>query len=180
MRRTRIALGLLLVLTISCMNSNGDDQAAVSRPSGRMTISSPVFVSRGTIPQKYTCNGLNVSPPLAFGNVPRTARSLALEVTDPDAPGGTFTHWLVWNLPAAVTQIRVNDVPAGAIQGLNGFGASKYGGPCPPGGIHHYIFDLYALDTTLGLPSSKGRADFENAMKGHIIAKARIIGLYGK
>jgi hypothetical protein len=139
-----------------------------------------VFANDGIIPVKYTCHGTNVTPPLDFGNVPLEARSLALEVTDPDAPGGTFTHWLVWDIPISITRFKEDDVPAGVIQGLNGFGKNNYGSPCPPSGIHHYHFDLYALDNTLSLPASKGRQDFENAIKGHIVSQARLTGMYGK
>jgi len=184
MTRTPIALGMILTLALACNpNKKEPTPGAVSEPpppAGAMTISSPAFADGGTIPQKYTCNGASVSPPLKFGNVPQTAHSLALEVTDPDAPGGTFTHWLVWDIPTTVTQFKEDDVPAGVIQGLNGFGTSKYGSPCPPNGTHHYVFDLYALDNTLGLPASKGRQDFENAINGHVVAKARTTGLYGK
>lgn len=185
MTRTRIALALTLFFALSCKNPNQKAPPAgkVSEPpppAGAMSITSPAFANNGSIPQKYTCNGANVTPPLDFTNVPQTAHSLALEVTDPDAPGGTFTHWLVWNIPSTVTRFKEDDVPAGVIQGLNGFGKNNYGSPCPPSGVHHYVFDLYALDNTLGLPASKGREDFENAIKGHVVAQAKLVGTYGK
>lgn len=185
MMRIRLAVVLTLVFAVSCMNPNGKEgtPGKVGEPPaapGPMTITSPAFTNGGAIPQKYTCNGAAVSPPIDFANVPQTALSLALEVTDPDAPGGTFTHWLVWDIPTTVTRFKEDDVPAGVIQGLNGFGKSNYGTPCPPSGVHHYIFDCYALDNTLGLAASKGREDFENAIKGHVVAHARLIGMYGK
>jgi len=185
MKRTRIAVGLTLALVLGCMNANKKVPPA-GKPSepppvtGSMAITSPAFADGGTIPQKYTCNGASVTPPLDFANVPQNAHSMALEVTDPDAPNGTFTHWLVWNIPTNVTQFKEDNVPDGVIQGLNGFGTSKWGSPCPPSGVHHYVFDLYALDNTLPLTSSQGRGDLENAMKGHMIAHAKLVGLYGK
>jgi Raf kinase inhibitor-like YbhB/YbcL family protein len=185
MMRTKIALVLTLAFAVSCMNPNRKEgtPGKVAEPpaaTGPMTITSPAFADNGTIPQKYTCNGTAVSPEIDFTNVPQTALSMALEVTDPDAPGGTFTHWLVWDIPTTVTRFKEDDVPAGVIQGLNGFGKNNYGSPCPPSGVHHYLFDLYALDNTLGLAASKGREDFENAIKGHVVAHARLTGLYGK
>jgi Raf kinase inhibitor-like YbhB/YbcL family protein len=185
MKRTRIVFALTLALALSCTNPNKKAAPAGKAsepppPSGAMTITSPAFTNGGAIPQKYTCNGANVTTPLDFANVPQTARSLALEVTDPDAPKGTFTHWLVWNIPTSVTRFKEDDVPAGVVQGLNGFGKNNYGSPCPPSGVHHYIFDLYALDNTLDLPASKGREDFGNAIKGHIVAQAKLVGMYGK
>jgi Raf kinase inhibitor-like YbhB/YbcL family protein len=177
--------GLTVVFAISCMNPNRKEAPPGKAPeppapTGAMTITSPAFTDGGSIPQKYTCNGTAVSPELDFGNVPPNAMSLALEVTDPDAPGGTFMHWLAWDIPTSVTRFKEDDVPAGIIQGLNGFGKNNYGSPCPPSGVHHYIFDLYALDNTLGLAASKGRPDFENAIKGHVVAHARLTGTYGK
>jgi len=184
MTRTRLALVLTLAFAISC-NPNRKETppgkpAEPPPPTGAMSITSPAFANGGAIPQKYTCNGTAISPPLDFNNVPQTALSLALEVTDPDAPNGTFTHWLVWDIPIGVTRFKEDDVPAGVIQGLNGFGKNNYGSPCPPSGVHHYIFDLYALDNTLGLAATKGREDFEHAIKGHVVAHAQLTGLYGK
>ena len=185
MRSTRIAVVLTLAFALGCTNPNRKEPPP-GKPSepppamGAMAITSPAFADGGTIPQKYTCNGAGVTPPLDFANVPQTAHSLALEVTDPDAPNGTFTHWLVWNVPTNVTQFKEDNVPAGVIQGLSGFGTSKWGSPCPPNGVHHYVFDLYALNNTLSLTASQGRDDFENAIKGHVAAQAKLVGVYGK
>ena len=185
MRSRRIAVVLTLAFTVACTNPN-KKAAPPGKPhepppaTGAMTITSPAFANGGAIPQKYTCNGTAVSPPLDFNNVPQTALSLALEVTDPDAPNGTFTPWLAWDIPTTTTRFKEDDVPAGVIQGLNGFGKNNYGSPCPPSGVHHYIFDLYALDNTLPLTSSQGRDDFENAIKGHVVAQAKLVGMYGK
>jgi Raf kinase inhibitor-like YbhB/YbcL family protein len=186
MRSTRMAMILALALAAACMNPNKKvpPPGKPSEPppaTGAMTISSSAFANGGTIPAQFTCNGAGAIPPLTFANVPQTAHSVALEVTDPDAPNGTFTHWLVWNIPTNVTEFKGGDlIPDGTIQGLNGFGTSKWGSPCPPSGVHHYVFDLYALDNTLPLTSSQGRDDFENAIKGHVVAQAKLVGLYGK
>lgn len=142
-----------------------------------MNISSPAFAGGGSIPAKYTCDGANSSPPLAFAGVPGAAKSLALIVDDPDAPGGTFDHWIVWNIPANTTSVAEGQSPQG-VAGRNGFGKSGYGGPCPPSGEHRYQFKLYALDSALNLPPSASKGDVENAMNGHTLAKAQMMGRY--
>jgi len=142
-----------------------------------MNISSTAFKDGGSIPSKYTCDGANTSPPLAFDAVPAGAKSLALVVDDPDAPGGTFDHWVVWNIPANTRAIAEGQSPQG-VSGKNGFGKNGYGGPCPPSGEHRYQFKLYALDTTLNLPPSASKADLENAMNGHTLAQVKMMGRY--
>ena len=127
-----------------------------------MQIISAAFKSNQPIPSKYTCDGKNISPPLEFKDVPQNASSLALIVDDPDAPGGDFVHWLVWNIPPTVLSILENFVPEGAVQGTTDFGNKKYGGPCPPSGTHHYFFKLFALDANLDLPPSSTKKDLCN------------------
>jgi Raf kinase inhibitor-like YbhB/YbcL family protein len=146
-------------------------------PAHGMTISSSAFSDGQSIPAKYTCDGSDTSPPLAFASIPAGAKSLALVVDDPDAPGGTFDHWIVWNIPLNTTTVAEGQSPKG-VAGRNGFGKDRYGGPCPPGGEHRYFFKLYALDTTLNLPPSSRKADVEKAMKGHILAEAQMMGRY--
>ncbi len=143
-----------------------------------LSIASPAFAPNGTIPSKHTCDGRNVSPPLTIGNVPKEAKSLALIVDDPDAPRGTWVHWVVWNIPPGAGEFRENSVPPGAIQGTNDFRNRNYGGPCPPSGTHRYFFKLYALDGVPSLPPSASKADLERAMQGHILAQAELVGLY--
>ncbi len=138
-----------------------------------MTITSREFADGQAIPARFTCEGQSSPPPLALRGAPPKARSLALLVTDPDAPGGTFTHWLVWNIPPSSPTV------AGML-GTNDFGNVTYGAPCPPSGEHRYIFTLYALDTELTLPSRSKRADVERAMQGHVIAQAVLTGKYRK
>jgi hypothetical protein len=136
------------------------------------------------IPGKFTCDGEEVSPQLAWSAPPAGTASFALLVTDPDAPRGTFTHWVLYDLPAATRSLPEGlpargELPDGARQGRNGFGSLGYGGPCPPGNSpHHYIFTLYALDTKLNLPGGATRTQVEEAMQGHILAHGELIGLY--
>jgi Raf kinase inhibitor-like YbhB/YbcL family protein len=143
-----------------------------------LTVSSPVFKHNGTIPAKYTCDGLNVNPPVLIEHVPAGTKSLALIVDDPDAPAGIWAHWVLWNMHPAIKEIKEDSVPKGAQQGLNDFRQQTYNGPCPPSGTHRYFFRLYALDTTLTLQTNATKADLEQAMEGHIIGKAHIVGLY--
>lgn len=145
-----------------------------------MRITSSAFIFHGFIPKKYACDGDNISPPLEISNVPETAQSLVLAVDDPDAPGGTWVHWLVWDIPPATAAIEENGVPAQAIEGVTSFGKPGYDGPCPPANTHHYYFKLYALDIELNLPPEADIKRLEKAMAGHIIAKTEHIGLYSK
>jgi Raf kinase inhibitor-like YbhB/YbcL family protein len=146
-----------------------------------MLITSPSFENNGTIPKKFTCDGGGINPELNIQNVPDGAKSLALILHDPDAPvPGGFTHWVVWNIAATTTVIKQESVPPGASEGWNGAKRPGYTAPCPPlgHGVHHYHFYLYALDTTLDLASSTGKAELEAAMKGHTIGQAELVGLY--
>jgi Raf kinase inhibitor-like YbhB/YbcL family protein len=139
------------------------------------------------IPADYTCDGLNISPPLAWSGIPPAAKSLALIVDDPDAPDPaapkmTWVHWVLYNIPVATQGLAENiaaaSLPAGTREGLNDWGRQGYGGPCPPIGRHRYYFKLYALDTVLGDLQSPTKEQVEQALKGHILAKAQLVGLY--
>jgi Raf kinase inhibitor-like YbhB/YbcL family protein len=143
-----------------------------------LSVASPAFENGSPIPPKYTCDGADVSPPLAVAAVPREAKSLALIADDPDAPGGTWVHWLLWNVDPKAGRIGEASVPSGAIQGRNGFGRNTYGGPCPPSGTHRYFFKVYALDTTLDLKAGSAKPDLERAMQGHVLSDGQVIGLY--
>jgi Raf kinase inhibitor-like YbhB/YbcL family protein len=154
-----------------------------SKETGKMNalkISSSVFENNGNIPAKYTCTGKDVNPPLLIENVPPKAKSLVLIVDDPDAPRGTWVHWVLWNISPGTREVGEDSVPAGAMQGLNDFRVHDYRGPCPPSGTHRYFFKVYALDTVLNLDSNSTKSDVEKAMKGHIIAQAQLVGLYRK
>lgn len=145
-----------------------------------MTITSPAFKNGELIPDQYSCMGDNINPPLEFSDKPQEAKSLALVVTDPDAPSRTFTHWLIWNIAPDSAGINVDEAPKGATVGLNDFDQNQYNGPCPPSGTHRYIFKVYALDTTLDLSSSTNRETLEKALEGHILATGELIGKFSK
>lgn len=144
----------------------------------QLMLNSPAFEANQAIPTKATCDGKNISPPLHIAGVPSEAQSLALIVDDPDAPNGTFTHWLLWNIPAMTTEIEEGETPVGSVSGVNDFKQQGYGGPCPPSGTHHYRFKLYALDRGLNLPQNIRAQDLEKAMRGHILAENTLIGVY--
>ena len=145
---------------------------------GTLRIASTSFKHNDHIPSKYTCDGADVNPPLAISGIPPKTQSLALIVDDPDAPRGTWVHWVLWNIPADVKDIKEDSVPAGASQGMNDFRKVTYGGPCPPSGTHRYFFKLYALETELTLGPDTTKAGLEAAMEGHILDKVEMIGLY--
>ncbi|MFH2012640.1 MAG: YbhB/YbcL family Raf kinase inhibitor-like protein [Pseudomonadota bacterium] len=145
---------------------------------GQMKISSSAFEQNGQIPKKYTCDGSDVNPPLKFEDVPSETKSLVLIVDDPDAPLGTWVHWVLWNIDPKTSEIKENYVPKNAKQGMNDFRKHDYGGPCPPSGTHRYFFKLYALDITLNLGPNITKGDIESSIKGHILSKAELIGLY--
>ncbi len=168
-------MSLLLALTIPCLTAIAKKEVV---RMDSLTISSSAFSHGEAIPARYTCNGADASPPLVIGKIPPTARSLALIMDDPDAPAGTWVHWVVWNIPVQTREILENTLPPGASQGRNGWKRNSYGGPCPPSGTHRYFFRLYALDTSLQLTSSATKADLERAMQGHILAKGELMGTY--
>ncbi|HYK08059.1 MAG TPA: YbhB/YbcL family Raf kinase inhibitor-like protein [Candidatus Eisenbacteria bacterium] len=143
-------------------------------------LSSSAFIDNGLIPSVYTCDGMAVNPPLEIADVPGNTQSLALIVEDPDAPGGTFTHWVVYNIPANTTTIPEKGVPANAMQGLSSTGETEYVAPCPPTGTHRYIFTLYALDGTVNLPDGADKAEVLDAIKNHIVDKTTLMGRYAK
>lgn len=151
----------------------GDDNMSIQN----IKVFSNAFESNGTIPTKYTCKGKNVNPPLEFQGIPEEAESLVLIVDDPDAPTGTFTHWLVWNIEP-VAKIEEDSIPG--IEGRNDFRKVEYDGPCPPSGTHRYFFRVYALDRQFELKAGAGRKELENEMIGHIIAEGELMGKSSK
>ncbi len=149
-------------------------------------LTSSAFDNEGTIPTTYTCAGRNISPPLFWSGAPDGTQGYALLVEDPDAPHGTFDHWVVYNMPGAETGLR-EAIPAsdrlenGALQGRNSFGKIGYGGPCPPGGTHRYFFRLFALDTALlDIPTEAIKERVVDAMRPHILAEAQLMGRYSR
>ena len=147
-------------------------------------ITSPGFVDGQSIPSKYTCDGENVSPTLSWDQVPPAAKTFALICDDPDAPAGTWVHWVLYNLPESTRMLPEavqpkGQLPTGASQGRNDFGQIGYGGPCPPkGGPHRYYFKVYALDGTLGLKPEATKSDVEQALKGHVLGEGKLMGTY--
>ncbi len=149
----------------------------------RTELKSKAFEPGGLIPAKYTCDGEDISPPLDWSDPPAGTQSIALISDDPDAPVGTWVHWVVWNIPGSARALDENlpkkeSLPNGARQGTTDFRRVGYGAPCPPSGTHRYFFKLYALDTTLNLPASTTKKDLEQAMQGHILGQAELIGKY--
>jgi Raf kinase inhibitor-like YbhB/YbcL family protein len=140
-----------------------------------LTIRSPVFENNRLIPAKYTCDGEDVNPPLTIDGAPDETKSIVLVVDDPDAPMGTWDHWIVWNIPP-MKKIEENTVPG--TEGINDFRKHSYGGPCPPSGTHRYFFKVYALDAKLDLSSNSRKKHVEKTMQGHILAKGELVGLY--
>lgn len=137
------------------------------------------------IPLRFTCDDADISPPLSWSGVPPGTRALALICDDPDAPVGTWVHWVYYDIPATVSQLGEGVASAekptqGGVQGLNDFGRLGYGGPCPPSGRHRYYFRLYALDTSLGLKPGASRKQVESAMAGHILDEAQLMGTYSR
>lgn len=145
-----------------------------------MNIKSPVFQNNNFIPKKYTCDGDNVNPPLEITGIPENTKSLSLIIDDPDSSGGSWTHWLVWNINPETTEFRENNVPTMAVEGLTSFDKFNYGGPCPHSGTHRYLFKLYALDIVLTLPRRTDKIALEKAMAGHVVDEAELIGLYSR
>ncbi len=163
---------LVLMLFAGCVN-----QTREGAEIEELTIRSPAFPANGNIPPKYTCQGDDVNPPLEIEGIPEGTVSLVIIVEDPDAAGGTWIHWVVFNIDP-VTSIEEDTVPGK--EGVNDFRRNSYGGPCPPFGAHRYFFIVYALDTTLDLDSSAGKEDVLKAMEGHILGRGELVGLFRK
>lgn len=154
-----------------------------------LTLTSSAFAHNGEIPKRYTCQGQDVSVPLAWSGVPAGTNSLVLIVDDPDAPDPkapkmTWVHWVIYNIPPGTTSlvedIKPSGLPAGTLEGFNDWKRTGYGGPCPPIGRHRYFHKLYALDTVLSAMENSTKADLEQAMKGHILDKTELVGTYEK
>jgi len=149
-------------------------------PTSNMKIESSAFQNNGKIPVKYTCDGEDINPPLAISGVPSNTKSMALIVDDPDAPSGDFVHWVVFNIPPDITEIKEGTLPMGAVEGTNGSGRADWTSPCPPSGTHRYFFKLYALDTILSLGQSTHKANLIKAMQDHVLGEVSLLGLYDR
>jgi Raf kinase inhibitor-like YbhB/YbcL family protein len=169
----------LLVLIAGCGGGEQPKVPAPSAPPG-IELMSRAFRPGQPIPARYTCDGDDTSPPLSWGDVPDAAKSLALLVDDPDAPGGTYTHWTVYDIPASARRFPAGSPPPGARQGENSFGDAKYGGPCPPKGDepHRYVFQLYALRAPLNLSEGAKPDDVRTAIAKQALARGRLVGTF--
>ncbi|MBH8563222.1 YbhB/YbcL family Raf kinase inhibitor-like protein [Nostoc sp. CENA67] len=188
--QTIATCGLVGLSLVSCREvKNGNTLISPTKSSQSkqevktMKLESTAFDANGLIPAKYTCDGADISPPLIWDEVPKGTQSIVLIVDDPDAPGGTFVHWVVYDIPATIRQLpekiaAVKPLPDGGVQGKNDFGKLGYGGPCPPSGIHRYFFKIYALDQELSLPAGATKNQILTAIESHILAKADLIGRY--
>jgi Raf kinase inhibitor-like YbhB/YbcL family protein len=143
-----------------------------------MQISSPDFKEGEAIPKHYTCDGEDTSPNLEISDVPPETKSLTIIMDDPDSPSGTWVHWTLWNIDPTCDKIQSGSAPVDSKEGMTSFGRSGYGGPCPHSGTHHYYFKLYALDIELDLPQTTKVEELMEAMEGHMLAEAELIGLY--
>lgn len=179
--RTTVVVAVSLLLAAACgdgesRSTTSTAPAAVPTEEATMRLTSTAFAEGATIPAEHTCDGEDVSPPLQIDGIPETTETLVLIVDDPDAPAGTWDHWVAFDIAPAPEIPR--DVGALGIAGVNSFGTTGYGGPCPPSGSHRYVHQVYALDTALGLPEGATRAEVLEAMEGHVLAEATLTGLY--
>jgi Raf kinase inhibitor-like YbhB/YbcL family protein len=159
-----------------------DSRGAQSVTPTRFELRSAAFDEHGKIPPKYTCDGSNSAPPLAWQGAPEPTRSLVLIVDDPDAPRGTWVHWVLYDIPPTATGLpegaASSRLPPGTREGVNSWKRTGYGGPCPPSGSHRYVHKLYALDTRFGDLGEPSKTELEMAMQGHVLAKVELVGTY--
>ena len=169
----KIVFFIIVALIALATPSVADENEGVRH----MNITSPAFKNNGFIPSKFTCQGEDINPTLIIEDIPEGTKSLALILDDPDAPMGTWVHWILYNVPV-ISRIEEGSIPGK--QGFNDFRGTDYGGPCPPFGTHRYVFRLYALDVILDMEEGAGRNALERAMEGHILERAELTGLYKK
>jgi Raf kinase inhibitor-like YbhB/YbcL family protein len=177
----------VLGLTACASPKGADSQIPVSgqEPSMKIEITSPAFKNGEAIPVDHSCDGSGISPALAWTEPPAGTQSFALIVDDPDAPGRTWVHWVLYNVPASSRGLSAGlptdaNLGDGSVQGKTSAGTTGYHGPCPPSGTHRYFFKLYALDTNLSLPSNNDKEALLAAMEGHVLASAELMGTYGR
>jgi Raf kinase inhibitor-like YbhB/YbcL family protein len=183
---TLIALIAVLFLLGPTRSETFSSVIEMPPPDAGFILISPNFTDGGPIPARYTCDGENIAPTLAWGEPPAGTHSYVLVVDDPDAPLGTWTHWIVYNLPAETRSVdalirpgvQLNDVTV--LFGKNSWGKQAYSGPCPPSGAHHYVFQLYALDIMLGPEDKASKNELATRMQGHILSYAELTGTYTK
>jgi len=193
MKSTVVPLVLVILASLlACSNRTGSSAGtSVTQNQNQnqlqsakdIKLTSTAFKEGESIPHQYTCDGVNVSPPLEWSGVPKSAKTVAMIADDPDAPSGTWVHWILYNLPAENIGMVENlptgeNLKAGGLQGKNDFGNVGYGGPCPPSGTHRYFFKIYALDGELPLKAGATKPEVEKAMEGHVMAQGQLMGTY--
>jgi Raf kinase inhibitor-like YbhB/YbcL family protein len=175
----------IVLLILAAANCFGQKETKNRGENMELVITSAAFKDGGFIPKKYTCDSSNVSPPLQWSGVPADTKSIALICDDPDAPMGTWVHWVIYNIPPNINSLSENVPPdktleTGALQGTNDFRKIGYGGPCPPGGTHRYFFKVYALDILPELDPGLTKDDLLKAMGGHILTEGNLMGRYSR
>jgi Raf kinase inhibitor-like YbhB/YbcL family protein len=174
---------MVALLLAACSDDDTDGNGsltATEEEGGTMQLTSSAFTESQSIPRQFTCQGDDRSPDLAWTGAPAGVQSYALIMDDPDAPGRTWVHWVVYDLPADLTGLSEGVGPDVGTQGTNSWSRTGYGGPCPPSGTHRYFFKLYALDTTLDLDAGASKNEVLDSMSGHILAEAQLMGTYKK
>ncbi len=169
---TFLAVGIFLAVILT------RHKEQVTQVESFMTFESSAFLNNDFIPADYTCDGTNKMPELSWGGIPEDTSSIAIVVDDPDALGGDWVHFLIWNIPETVNSINETDIPPSSTMGTTSFGKSSWSGPCPPNGTHHYNFKLYALDSQLSLDSTAVKSDLVSAIEGHVLGETSLTGLY--
>lgn len=188
---TAFATGVFLLAACSAAQSaqpvDAPPSAGLADPTRSFELTSTAFQQGDPIPPKYSCDGEDVSPPLSWGEPPATTQSLALIMDDPDAPGGTWDHWILFNIPPGLRTLQEdlpvtgnNQNPESIFVGSNSWGQPGYGGPCPPSGTHRYFFKLYALDTTISLLPGATKQELLQAIDGHILAESELMGTFSR
>lgn len=185
MAKKNFCLFITFLFLCMCLGSNSNEQSTSGGEKMEIKMTSSAFKEGDIIPRKYTCDGQDISPPLAWESVPDATKSLALISDDPDAPMGTWVHWVIFNLPPDAKELSENvptqrELKNGAKQGTNDFRRIGYGGPCPPRGTHRYYFKLYALDTMIDISPGATKSQLLKAMEGHILAQGQLMGKYSR
>jgi Raf kinase inhibitor-like YbhB/YbcL family protein len=175
---------LLLLALLAALAACGESQEAeeIGEPlsTNLLRLTSPAFGEGETIPTRYTCDGEDVPPPLTWEDVPTGVNAYALIMDDPDAPAGTWVHWVLYDVPATVRELPDGEAAPAGTQGQNSWDEPGYGGPCPPSGEHRYFFKLYALDGELGLAPGADKETVLDAMQGHVLAQGQLMGVYAR
>ncbi|HKI55379.1 MAG TPA: YbhB/YbcL family Raf kinase inhibitor-like protein [Anaerolineales bacterium] len=190
MKRLTLYLLIAIILLSACSPSKPTPEQTTNDPLGMedampIEITSSAFTHEAAIPAKYTCRGENISPALSWGEPPAGTQSFAIIMDDPDAPNGTWVHWVLFNIPVSARSLPEafpsdTTLPDGSLSGNSSFGSPGYGGPCPPSGTHRYFFKLYALDEMLAISAGATKGELEKAMVGHILAQGELMGTFSK